>query len=191
MKSFRHAPVVVAFAAMCACSTSDSEPPAAAGGGSQDAATEQPSGGSGGSVSEGGVGGSAGAAAGSAGAAGATLDDAGQEAEAAAPVASCSEIPGSKDCFANKDCPADRRCQNAGTPDAQVPCCVQGQRGASAVGAACTSENDCESGVCIAGDGPYMCSKDCKTVDDCPEGMKDCTPIAFSGSTDNWCFPTQ
>jgi len=174
---------------LCSCSSSDSEAPAGAAEATPDAGVDTSSGGSGGSAPEGGAG-NAGAAgeAGGGGAAGNAQDAA---AEAAAPVTSCTEIAGSKDCFANKDCPAERRCQNAGTDSVPVPCCVVGQRGSGVAGAACTGELDCESGVCIAGAGPYLCSKDCASAADCPDNMKDCKAIAFSGSADNWCFPTQ
>lgn len=115
------------------------------------------------------------------GAAGATGEDA-----AVGPVSSCSELS-TTDCFSNLDCPAERRCQNAGTELESVPCCVPGARGTGAAGTACTLELDCESAVCIEG----LCSKTCTQDEDCPAGMKSCVPIAFSGSDDNWCFPVK
>ncbi|MBI5534324.1 MAG: hypothetical protein HY898_16490 [Deltaproteobacteria bacterium] len=191
--------VIFPLALLGACSSSDSSAPPATGG----------TGGAGGAGGTGGTGGTGGAG-GTGGGAGAGEDAATDvtaeaaieaspesatdgpvnEAEASAPVSSCSEIAGSKDCFANKDCPADRKCANAGTETNPVPCCVVGARGTGAAGQTCAGENDCESGVCIAGSGPYMCSKDCTSAADCPDGMKDCKEIAFSGSADKWCFPT-
>lgn len=119
------------------------------------------------------------------GAAGATGEDAAVDSSVG-PVSSCSELS-TTDCFSNLDCPAERRCQNAGTELDPVPCCVPGARGTGAAGTACTLELDCESAVCIEG----LCSKTCTQDEDCPAGMKSCIPIAFSGSDDNWCFPVK
>ena len=105
------------------------------------------------------------------------------------PVSSCDELS-TVECFANNECETERRCENAGTENEPVPCCVLGARGTGQAADACIDENDCESGVCIAGSGPYMCSKTCTTNDDCPDGMKNCTFIAFSTSNDKWCLPT-
>lgn len=105
------------------------------------------------------------------------------------PVSSCDEL-NSVDCFANNECDVASRCENVGTDSLPVACCVAGARGAGQAGESCVDENDCESGICIAGSGPYMCSTTCNTVDDCPADMKNCTFIAFSGSNDMWCLPT-
>jgi hypothetical protein len=105
------------------------------------------------------------------------------------PVSSCDEL-GAIPCFANAECDDVERCENAGTELDPVACCVPGPRGTGQAGSLCDSENDCESGVCIAESGDGMCSKTCETEADCPDGMKDCTYIAFSGSDDDWCFPS-
>lgn len=103
-------------------------------------------------------------------------------------VTSCAAI-GSKECFANLECAADRRCKNVGTASDPIACCVPGLRGTKAAGELCTSEDDCASAVCIAKSGASRCSKDCASVADCPTGMKDCKAIAMSGSSRKWCFP--
>jgi hypothetical protein len=103
-------------------------------------------------------------------------------------VASCDEIAADP-CFANNQCGAKERCEDVGPDGDNVACCVPGVRGIGKGGDPCTNENDCESGVCIAGDGPYMCSQTCINDNECPNGMKKCIPIAFSGSDDDWCVP--
>ncbi|HQK19570.1 MAG TPA: hypothetical protein PLJ27_19080 [Polyangiaceae bacterium] len=105
------------------------------------------------------------------------------------PVSSCSELS-TNECFSNKDCVDTLRCSNAGTETDPVPCCVSGPRGTGKAGTPCKSENDCESGVCIEGTSKQLCSKACSSNDDCPDGMKDCRYIWGSGSSDDWCFPT-
>jgi len=183
-------PLLTCTLGLAACS--DDSPDGAAGAGGS-----QP-----GNDAAAGSAGTAGAAgsAGTAGAAGGAGEDAGTDAAveidgssgasgedaAVGPVSSCSELS-TTDCFSNLDCPAERRCQNAGTELDPVPCCVPGARGTGAAGTSCTLELDCESAVCIEG----LCSKTCTKDEDCPEGMKSCIPIAFSGSDDNWCFPVK
>ncbi len=105
-------------------------------------------------------------------------------------VGSCGDI-GAADCFGNNECASADRCENVGDEANPVPCCVPGVRGTGTAGDACVSENDCDSGVCVAGNGASLCSKTCATADDCPATMKDCTYIAFSGSNDAWCLPTK
>lgn len=183
-------PLLACTLGLAACS--DDSPDGAAG-----AAGSQP-----GNDAAAGSAGTAGAAgsAGTAGAAGGAGEDAGTDAAveidgssgasgedaAVGPVGSCSELS-TTDCFSNLDCPAEQRCQNAGTELDPVPCCVPGARGTGAAGTSCTLELDCESAVCIEG----LCSKTCTKDEDCPAGMKSCIPIAFSGSDDNWCFPVK
>lgn len=109
------------------------------------------------------------------------------------PVASCAEAPaGATECFSNDDCAAERTCRNVGTSDLPVPCCVPGARGNLPAGAPCepaTGEADCASSICIEGDTGAFCSAICADETDCPEGMRVCQPIAFSGSDESWCFP--
>jgi hypothetical protein len=104
------------------------------------------------------------------------------------PVTNCNQIP-STECFANHECPPDERCQNVGTTNNEVPCCVPGARGTLAAGEVCQTEFDCESGICITGTGSGYCSKTCNSVADCPANMQLCQFIAFSTSNDQWCFP--
>ncbi len=108
------------------------------------------------------------------------------------PVQSCDEI-GASACFSNYDCAQSERCDNVGTADAPVACCVSGARGTKAAGDTCTEADDgpeCASGICITGNSSSLCSTTCTTADDCPAGMKTCQAIAFSGSNDKWCFPS-
>ena len=106
------------------------------------------------------------------------------------PPQKCSDLP-ADDCFSNFDCnKATDRCDNVGTENMPLACCVPGARGTSKPGDACTDSNECESGVCIEGNGKQLCSGTCKDKTDCPDGMKDCKHIAFSSSPDDWCFPS-
>ncbi len=107
----------------------------------------------------------------------------------AAPVASCTDID-SQECFSNLDCPdLATRCENVGSETDPVACCVTGPRGTGQAGQPCLSENDCASAVCIEHNGQQVCSTSCNGPEDCPEGMKNCILVAFSGSDDKWCFP--
>lgn len=105
-------------------------------------------------------------------------------------ASSCAEI-NATECFANIDCASDERCQSLDGEGAVV-CCIKGQRGTKQAGEECSGELECESALCIGVSGnTQYCSKDCQTADDCPEGMKDCRYIAYSGSSSNWCFPAE
>lgn len=107
------------------------------------------------------------------------------------PIDACSDI-GATECFSNYDCPsmADR-CENKGTPDFAVPCCVPGQRGAGLAGDPCTGENDCKSSLCFEISSGNVCSDVCTSNGDCPKPpfAGGCGPIAFSGSNDEFCLP--
>ncbi|MCA9564020.1 MAG: hypothetical protein KC561_11050 [Myxococcales bacterium] len=99
-------------------------------------------------------------------------------------IQSCDEISAT-DCFSNYDCDAEEVCNNQGSEVFPVACCVPGTRGDGEAGDNCQVENDCETAVCIEG----VCSDTCESVENCPENMPTCAPIAFSGSDDDWCFP--
>jgi len=158
-----------------ACSGDDGEPGASAGGA---AAT----GGAAGSASGGAAGGGGtGGAAGSGGAAGAS----GGAAGSAGAAATCADLS-APTCFSNYDCPnVSDRCENLGTELSTDVCCVPGARGTKVAGEACAKDIDCKSTICI----DQLCSDTCKTIANCPSNMKVCKPIAFSGSSDFWCFP--
>ena len=101
------------------------------------------------------------------------------------PITACSEI-GADECFSNYDClDANDRCEDVGEEVGFVVCCVPGARGAGVAGDACTQEHDCASSICI----DNLCSDTCTDVNDCPTSMQSCTPIAFSGDLNDWCFP--
>ncbi len=104
---------------------------------------------------------------------------------------SCAEIS-AVECFANHECLAAERCQSVGPYPGEVVCCVVGTRGTAPAGTPCDQEEGelfCSSGICIDDGAVALCSKTCTTIADCPEGMKNCMAIAFSGSADQWCFP--
>lgn len=104
-------------------------------------------------------------------------------------ASTCTELSFTE-CFANVDCTAALRCQNVGSEALPLACCVLGARGAKAAGEPCANENECASAVCIAkGSTGHRCSMDCTKDSDCPVGMQQCIPIAFSGSPLSWCFP--
>ena len=110
------------------------------------------------------------------------------------PVTACEDF-GSVSCFANTDCNVDARCQDVGSPDAPVPCCVRGERGTLGVGEACDitdGQLTCASSLCIANEESEelaYCSGECLNDNECPETMPRCISIAFSGSDKMWCFP--
>ena len=80
------------------------------------------------------------------------------------PFASCDE-GGLTACFYNGDCAEAERCEDVGDGTLEVACCVMGARGTKTVGDECTSENECDSGLCVQrNDDPYICSKPCSTI---------------------------
>ena len=96
--------------------------------------------------------------------------------------AACSE-GGYSDCFINADCEASERCQNMSANDVEIPCCITGARGTKVAGEACTSENECDTSLCISyNDGPQLCSMPC------PEDGSDCPPAA-SACVFGLCVP--
>ena len=86
---------------------------------------------------------------------------------------SCDE-GGFTSCFDNTTCEATERCQNLaaqGLPE--VACCVRGARGAGTTGDACSSDNDCETSICIErNDDPAICSESCGGPGECPEPLE-------------------
>lgn len=132
-----------------------------------------------------------------AGAQDAALSDASASGDAAVvdshfePVNNCQEINASE-CFANIDCPSAQRCQNMGSVEDQVPCCVDGLRGEDPVGSVCSMQDGeltCASGLCIDGSAGTFCSDVCQDEGDCPAQMQLCQPVFYSGSNEQWCFP--
>lgn len=145
--------------------------PAQGGGGN---GGEAPNGGAGGAVSDGGGGG---------------CPEGGAPEGMGGAIEACSDI-GAADCFTNYDCADDQRCENQGTADFAVPCCVTGDRGTAGVGAPCLGENDCASSLCVEGGVcGGICSDRCDSPDECPAELSQCIPIAFSGSDDKFCLP--
>ncbi len=106
------------------------------------------------------------------------------------PVGDCAEITADA-CFANLDCPDDRRCANVGTELDPVACCIPGERGDRGAGEPCGADGEanCESAVCIDEGDVARCSGTCDDAADCPAGLRLCAPIAFSGSEASWCLP--
>lgn len=128
-----------------------------------------------------------------------TIDEPDMNNESATPdapqdtVEACEDF-GSSSCFANNDCAEDGRCENVGSEDSPIACCVSGGRGALQTGEACdivTGQQDCASSLCIAynGETEAYCSGECQSDEDCPESMPSCISVAFSGSDLMWCFP--
>jgi len=118
------------------------------------------------------------------------VDDGGTDAGRPGPFATCAE--GSlNECFSNHDCLSAELCLNLGADPDFVPCCLPGTRGTLLAGETCdpiTGETDCASSLCLEGSGGARCTDVCTTGTDCPTGMQDCTFIAFSGSSDQWCL---
>lgn len=101
----------------------------------------------------------------------------------------CSDI-GAFDCFSSYDCTdASTRCENAGTVNLPVACCVPGARGTGMLGDVCAGENDCKSSLCIDTGQSMICSDICANAGACIAALSKCSTIAFSGSTDKFCIP--
>lgn len=84
-------------------------------------------------------------------------------------VGDCADID-AKWCASNYECEdTTTRCEDVGKPGDDVSCCVPGERGTKKVGEACTSSNDCASGMCI---DESMCGDVCKKDEDCPNTMR-------------------
>jgi hypothetical protein len=93
-------------------------------------------------------------------------------------------------CFSNYDCAAAERCENVGTLDLPVACCVPGARGTGQLGDPCASERDCASSLCIdVGVCGGTCTDVCTSEGECPAELPQCIPIAFSGSDASFCLP--
>ena len=104
------------------------------------------------------------------------------------PIMSCDEIM-AKSCFSNMDCTSsDDRCEDKGTSDNPVACCVPGERGTGQAGDPCTKTIDCESGACVYGmSGNTLCSPPCTSDGDCPADIPTCVAIAPSAGTGSFC----
>lgn len=107
-----------------------------------------------------------------------------------AAVTDCSEV-GATSCFSSYECASDARCENVGTSDSPVPCCMPGPRGEGKAGAPCAGEFQCASSLCIEGIGPCFgsCTDRCASNDECPSSMPNCVLIGFSGTDDKFCSP--
>jgi hypothetical protein len=102
----------------------------------------------------------------------------------------CAAI-GAKTCFSSYECGSSERCENVGTSDAPVPCCVPGPRGDGKAGAPCAGEFQCASSLCIEGIGDCFgsCTDRCTKDEECPKTMPNCIVIGFSGTDDKFCSP--
>lgn len=105
------------------------------------------------------------------------------------PIAACTEI-GAEDCFSNLDCMASDRCENKGTSDTPVPCCVPGARGTGKSGDACSVDNDCETSLCIETSAGFRCAGECTTDNDCPPELPYCTKVPAILGQGSFCFPS-
>lgn len=104
-------------------------------------------------------------------------------------VNDCSEI-GATECLANVDCPnAADRCENRGTTNMPVACCVTGARGTCDLGAPCTHENECVSALCIDTGNGFYCSNTCDTDADCTDVLPTCFAITTPTGTTQFCAP--
>jgi hypothetical protein len=105
------------------------------------------------------------------------------------PINACSEI-NALDCFSNLDCMSADRCENKGTSDLPVPCCVPGARGTGMSGDPCTIDNDCATSLCIETSSGYRCSGECKSDTECPPELPVCTKVPAILGTGSFCFPS-
>ena len=109
-------------------------------------------------------------------------------------VAACADIA-SQTCFSSYDCPAEQHCRDVGTPAAwegTVVCCVSPAAGSDLAGTPCVAiagQQSCRSGLCLDNGQTLLCTDRCTTAADCPMALPNCSPIAFSGSSERWCLP--
>ncbi|MBM4359798.1 MAG: hypothetical protein FJ096_16970 [Deltaproteobacteria bacterium] len=102
----------------------------------------------------------------------------------------CNER-GTIPCFSSYQCADDERCENVGTADDPIVCCMKGPRGQGKAGAPCASEFHCASSLCIEGVGECFgsCSDRCNQDSQCPPSLPHCILIGFSGTDDKFCSP--
>ena len=85
----------------------------------------------------------------------------------------CAEA-GYAECFINADCEASQRCENMSANEIEIPCCVTGARGTKVAGEPCTTENECDTSLCISyNEGPQLCSRPCDDTP-CPAAASEC-----------------
>jgi hypothetical protein len=109
---------------------------------------------------------------------------------AGGPVTKCEELgdTAANSCFSNLDCTdSSRRCENKGTNEAPVACCVPGDRGTGMGGDMCKSELDCASGACVYGASATYCSPECMSDSDCPTSIPLCVAIDPSIGKGKFC----
>ena len=101
----------------------------------------------------------------------------------------CARPDACTPCFANEDCPPTEHCHSFDDTDVHVYC-VPGPRGPGAAGAACASEEDCASGLCIDSDKVGMlCSMLCdEPMATCPASLPMCLYVGF-GVEHSICAP--
>jgi len=181
---FAWAVVAVGLMALSACQGEGPAGPAGLGGtGATGAGGSGPGGagpgGTGSGATAGGGSGPGGAASGGSGGAGGS-----------AAIESCADISATE-CFSNYDCSnAATRCQNMGTSDWPVACCVNGARGQGALGHPCTNENDCASSLCLETTPQWLCSDRCPDLPaQCIAALPNCVAIPVTGGSFSFCSP--
>jgi hypothetical protein len=125
-----------------------------------------------------------GGAGGGSGGGGGGLVDAGVDA-GVVDGGSCVHAPGTPDggsrfsCTFNRECPCDERCDC----DINTGCfCLTGPRGTGKSGIdSCDGGNQCESSLCVEGNGSYYCSGECTTTAQCASKLPICADVAFIG----------
>jgi hypothetical protein len=79
-------------------------------------------------------------------------------------------------CVFNADCPESQRCECL----SEVCACRDGARGTGQAGVdACTTGNDCESGLCVEAASGFVCSGPCDAG--CGDKLPRCTDVATIG----------
>jgi hypothetical protein len=83
-------------------------------------------------------------------------------------------------CTFNADCPADERCE---CDEVEGCFCRSGVRGTGVAGVdPCTDGNDCESSLCVEGQGgTFYCSGPCVDEGDCGAQLPRCLHVTFIG----------
>lgn len=83
------------------------------------------------------------------------------------------------ECTFNADCPSAERCEC----ELALGClCRTGARGSGKAGVdPCVDGNDCETALCVEGNGLYYCSGPCSSPADCGPNLPRCTYVTFLG----------
>jgi hypothetical protein len=122
--------------------------------------------------------------------AGATGTGGGSGGGGTGPITDCKMLS-TNQCFSNDDCSsASDRCEDKGTTDAPVSCCLPGARGTGMAGTPCKTTNDCVTTCVFDASDNLLCSKPCTADTDCPASLPTCITLNTGIGTGSFCGPS-